>query len=361
MDDDKKMMDYALSIAEKGLLWTSPNPMVGAVIVSNGEIIAEGYHEKYGEAHAEINAFKNLDKLPDDAAMYVTLEPCSIHGKTPPCTDAILDLGIKKIFAAMEDPNPKVSGSGIEILREAGIDISVGLMEEKAEKLNERYIKYLRRGIPWVTLKAAQTLDGRIADLNGNSKWITSEASRKEVHRLRASHDAVLVGAGTVIKDNPGLDVRHVNGKQPIKVIIDDNLESDVVSKVYNNNDGKTILFTAADTDNDKVAIFADKGIEVVSFDESDGLDIDWLLSKLGSFGISSILVEGGSQIFSSFLNSRKVDRYVIFINSSFMGSGIETFKSEGFLIDERLKLSDLSVEILGEDIMLQGIPQVME
>lgn len=361
MDSDKKMMSYALSVAEKGLLWTSPNPMVGAVIVSNGKIIAEGYHEKYGEAHAEINAFKNLDKLPDDAAMYVTLEPCSVEGKTPPCTDAILDLGIKRIYAAMEDPNPKVSGSGIDILREAGVEISVGLMEEKAKKLNERYIKYITDGIPWVTLKAAQTLDGRIADLNGNSKWITSEASRKEVHRVRASHDAVLVGAGTVIKDNPGLDVRHVNGKQPVKVIIDEDLKSDIDSKVYNNKEGKAILFTAVENDNDKLAIFADRGIEVVSFDKSEGLDIDWLLLKLASFGISSVLVEGGSQIFSSFLNSRKVDRYIIFINSSFMGSGIETFRSEGFPIEERLKLSDLSVEVLGEDIMLQGIPRVRE
>jgi len=361
LDDEKKMMNYALSIAEKGLLWTSPNPMVGAVIVSGGDIIAEGYHEKYGEAHAEINAFKNLNKLPDDATLYVTLEPCSIQGKTPPCTEAILDLGIKKIFAAMEDPNPKVSGSGIEILREAGIEISIGLMEEKAKKLNERYIKYITNGIPWVTLKAAQTLDGRIADVDGNSKWITSEASRTEVHRLRASHDAVLVGAGTVIKDDPGLDVRHVKGKQPIKVIIDENLKSDISSKVYSDKDCRTIIFTAEDADNDKIAIFAGKGIEVVSFDRSEGLDIEWLLSKLGSFGISSLLVEGGSQIFSSFLNSRKVDRYIIFINSSFMGRGIETFRSEGFPIEERLKLSDLSVEVLGDDIMLQGIPRMME
>ncbi|MCH8928734.1 MAG: bifunctional diaminohydroxyphosphoribosylaminopyrimidine deaminase/5-amino-6-(5-phosphoribosylamino)uracil reductase RibD [Candidatus Marinimicrobia bacterium] len=361
MDDDKKMMSYALSVAEKGLLWTSPNPMVGAIIVANGKIISEGYHEKYGEAHAEINAFKNLDKLPEDAAMYVTLEPCSIQGKTPPCTEAILEKGIKKIYAAMEDPNPKVSGSGIDILSKAGIDIRVGLMEGKAKKLNERYIKYITEGVPWVTLKAAQTLDGRIADINGNSKWITSEASRKEVHRLRASHDAVLVGAGTIVKDNPRLDVRYVNGKQPVKVIIDENLDSDVDSNVYNDKDGKTIIFTAVDKNNDKAAVFAGKGIEIITFDKSAGLDIEWLLSELGAKGISSLLVEGGSKIFSSFLNSGKVDRYIIFINSSFMGSGIETFQSEGFPIEERLKLSDLSVEVLGEDIMLQGIPRVME
>jgi len=226
------MMSYALSIAEKGLLWTSPNPMVGAIIVVNGKIIAEGYHEKYGEAHAEINAFNNLQNIPADAVLFVTLEPCSIHGKTPPCTNAILDVGIKNIYAAMEDPNPKISGSGFDILRKAGINVTVGIMEDKAKKLNERYIKYISTGVPWVTLKVAQTLDGRIADINGSSKWITSEASRKEVHKLRASHDAVLVGAGTVIKDNPSLDVRHVNGKQPVKIIIDQHLDSDVVSKV---------------------------------------------------------------------------------------------------------------------------------
>ena len=353
------MMSYALSIAEKGLLWTSPNPMVGAVIVVNGEIIAEGYHEKYGEAHAEINAFNNLQNIPDDAVLFVTLEPCSIHGKTPPCTNAILDVGIKKIYAAMEDPNPKISGSGFDILRKAGINVTVGIMEDKAKKLNERYIKYISKGVPWVTLKVAQTLDGRIADINGSSKWITSEASRKEVHKLRASHDAVLVGAGTVIKDNPSLDVRHVNGKQPVKVIIDENLDSDVVSKVYGDKDSKTIIFTSVKDNNDKVAIFGDKGIDVVSFDDSAGLDIAWLLSKLASYGISSLLVEGGSQIFSSFLISGDVDRYVMFINSSFMGNGLETFRSAGFPIADRLKLSELSVELLGDDIMLQGVPGV--
>jgi len=342
-------------------LWTSPNPMVGAVIVSNGEIIAEGCHEKYGEAHAEINAFKNLRKLPDDAAMYVTLEPCSIYGKTPPCTDAIINVGIKKVIAAMEDPNPKVSGAGFDIMREAGIDVSVGLLEEKARKLNEKYIKFISKGVPWVTLKAAQTLDGRIADINGNSKWITSEASRKEVHRLRASHDAVLVGAGTVIKDNPGLDVRHVRGKQPVKVIIDENLDSDVDSKVYSDEVGKTIIFTAVDGKNDNMAFLIDKGIEVVSYENRAGVDIEWLLSKLGSYGISSLLVEGGSQIFSSFLRAGKVDRYIIFINSSFLGNGVETFRSEGFPVADRLKLSEVSVELIGDDIMLQGIPRVRE
>ena len=342
-------------------MWTSPNPMVGAVIVSNGEIIAEGYHEKYGEAHAEINAFKNLGKLPDDAAMYVTLEPCSIHGKTPPCTDAIINVGIKKIIAAMEDPNPKVSGAGIDIMKKAGIDVSVGLLKEKARKLNEKYIKFISKGVPWVTLKAAQTLDGRIADINGNSKWITSEASRKEVHRLRASHDAVLVGAGTVMKDNPGLDVRHVHGKQPVRVIIDENLDSDVDSKVYRDEAGKTIVFTAVDGKNDSMAFLTEKGIEVVSYENRAGVDIEWLLSKLASYGISSLLVEGGSQIFSSFLRTGKVDRYIIFINSSFLGNGVQTFRSEGFPVADRLKLSEVSVELIGDDIMLQGIPRVKE
>lgn len=361
LDEEKKMMNYALSVAEKGLLWTSPNPMVGAIIVSDGEIISEGFHEKYGEAHAEINAFNNLRDIPENAAMYVTLEPCSIHGKTPPCTDAILDIGIKKIYAAMEDPNPKVSGSGFDILRKAGIDVTVGLLEEKARKLNERYIKSISKGLPWVTLKAAQTLDGRIADVSGNSKWITSEASRKEVHKLRASHDAVLVGSGTVIKDNPSLNVRHVDGKQPIKIIIDKNLDSDLNSKVYGDVSGKTVVFTAVDEKSNKRERLQKKGIDVVTIENGADVNIEWLLSKLASYGISSLLVEGGSKIFSSFLTSDHVDRYVIFINTSFMGNGLEIFRSEGFPVSERLKLSEISVELIGDDIMLQGIPGVIE
>jgi len=357
-DKDNEFMAYALSLAEKGMLWTSPNPMVGAVITSNNEIIGEGFHEKYGNEHAEVNALKGLGKDLEGASLYVTLEPCSIHGKTPPCTDAVLASGIKRVVIAMKDPNPQVNGGGIRILEEAAIEVEVGLLKDKAARLNEKYIKYASTSVPWVTLKAAQTLDGRIADINGDSKWITGKSSRKKVHALRAMHDAVLVGAGTIMKDDPELTVRHVEGKNPLIVVIDEGLATDLNSKIYQiKNDRPTILFTSAKNSRKKVGILSDNGVKVVTYEKSDGLDINWMLRKLGSLGISSLLVEGGSKIFSSFLSSDSVDRYIFFVNPSLMGNGLDIFNSEGFRVTERLLLKEQSIEIIGDDFMIQGIP----
>ena len=351
-------MAYALSLAEKGVLWTSPNPMVGAVITSNNEIIGEGFHEKYGKEHAEINALKGLGNKLEAATLYVTLEPCSVHGKTPPCTDAILSSGIKRVVIAAKDPNPQVNGAGIRILEDAGIKVEVGLLGEKAGRLNEKYNKYSSTSIPWVTLKAAQTLDGRIADIKGDSKWITGEAARKKVHSLRASHDALLVGAGTVIKDDPELNIRDVEGKNPVKVIIDEDLDADLNSKIFSvQNDDSTILFTSTKNSQEKIDALTDNGVKVITYQKSDGLDIGWMLRELGSLGISSLLVEGGSKIFSSFLSSDSVDRYIFFINPSLMGNGLDTFESEGFQVSKRLLLKEQSIEIIGEDFMIQGVP----
>ncbi|TFB12279.1 bifunctional diaminohydroxyphosphoribosylaminopyrimidine deaminase/5-amino-6-(5-phosphoribosylamino)uracil reductase RibD [Candidatus Marinimicrobia bacterium MT.SAG.4] len=357
-DKDTEFMTYALSLAERGKLWTSPNPMVGAVITSNNKIIGEGFHEKYGREHAEVNAFKGLGDNLEGATLYVTLEPCSIHGKTPPCTDAILSSGIRRVVIAMKDPNPQINGAGIRILEEKGIKVDIGLLEEKASRLNEKYVKYASTSVPWVTLKAAQTLDGRIADMNGDSKWITGESSRKTVHSLRATHDALLVGAGTVIKDDPVLNVRNVEGKNPVRVIIDEDLAADLSSKVYQvKTDASTILFTAAKNGREKIDILTESGVKVITYENSDGLDISWMLRELGSLGISSLLVEGGSRIFSSFLSSDSVDRYIFFINPSLMGNGLDTFKSDGFKVSKRLQLKEQSIELVGEDFMIQGVP----
>ena len=357
-DKDNEFMTYALSLAERGKLWTSPNPMVGAVITLNNKIIGEGFHEKYGMEHAEVNALKGLGDNLEGATLYVTLEPCSIHGKTPPCTDAILSSRIRRVVIAMKDPNPQINGAGIKILEDKGIKVDVGLLEEKAGRLNEKYAKYASTSVPWVTLKAAQTLDGRIADMNGDSKWITGESSRRTVHSLRATHDALLVGAGTVIKDNPTLDVRHVEGKNPVRVIIDEDLAADLNSKVYQvKTDAPTILFTSAKNSREKIDILSEKGVKVITYENSDGLDISWMLRKLGSLGISSLLVEGGSKIFSSFLSSDSVDRYIFFVNPSLMGNGLDTFKSDGFKVSKRLQLKEQSIELVGEDFMIQGVP----
>ena len=357
-DKDNEFMAIALSLAAKGKFQTSPNPMVGAVITSNNEIIGKGFHEKYGKGHAEVNALKGLGSNLDGATLYVTLEPCSIHGKTPPCTDAILSSGISRVVIAIKDPNPQVNGAGIRILEDEGVKVEIGLLEEKAGRLNEKYIKFASTSIPWVTLKAAQTLDGRIADINGDSKWITGEAARKTVHSLRATHDALLVGARTIIKDDPELNVRHVEGKNPVKVIIDEDLATNLNSKIFSvKTDASTILFTSAKNSREKIDIFSDNGVEVITYQESSGFVIDWMLRKLGSLGISSLLVEGGSKIFSSFLSSDSVDRYIFFINPSLMGNGLETFESEGFQVSKRLLLKEQSIEIIGDDFMIQGVP----
>ena len=356
---DNHIMTQALSLAEKGVGWTSPNPMVGAIITLNGDIVGKGYHQKHGEEHAEINAIRDAGEKSQGAHLYVTLEPCSIHGKTPPCTDAIIKAGIATVSAAMKDPNPEVNGNGLKILKDAGINVQTGILESSAKKLNEKYVKYMSSGMPWVSLKAAQTLDGRIADVNGESKWITSEASRKEVHKLRSTHDAVLVGAGTLIKDNPRLNVRHVDGQQPFRVVIDENLESPSDANVFNIGEGdKTLLFTSAKGTSDKLKSIEDNGVRVIKYDSVNGIDIKWMLGKLVAHGISSVLVEGGGTIFSSFLDSGLVDRYIIFVNPSFMGSGLGTFDTDGFSVSNRLRLKEVSVELIGEDIMVQGIPE---
>ena len=213
--------------------------------------------------------------------------------------------------------------------------------------------------MPWVSLKAAQTLDGRIADVYGESKWITSEASRKEVHKLRSTHDAVLIGAGTLIKDNPRLNVRHVDGQQPCRVVIDEKLESPSDSNLFNISEGdKTLLFTTSNVNGEKLKSIEDNGVKIIKYNSVNGIDIKWMLGKLAAHGISSVLVEGGGMVFSSFLDSGLVDRYIIFVNPSFMGSGLDTFNTDGFSVSNRLELKELSIELIGKDIMVQGIPE---
>lgn len=328
--------DYMLrciELALKGAGHVSPNPMVGSVIVKNGRIIGEGYHKKYGQAHAEVNAVKDAIKKRYnliDSTMYVTLEPCSHYGKTPPCTDLIISSGIKEVIIGAEDPNPLVSGKGISILRKAGIKVRIGILKNICKHLNRFYFKYITRGLPYIIVKTAQTIDGRIADEQGNSKWITSYQSRKFVHLIRSRIDAVLVGTKTVIKDNPSLTVRHVKGRNPYRIIIGNSLSPDNSKKIFSDGNIEKTIIVLSKSLIKKVAQFEKKGIRVITCNTLNGIiDLKEAMRKIAELGISSIMVEGGSFTASEFIKKQLWDELMIFIAPGILGKGLNSFTEQ--------------------------------
>lgn len=341
-------MQKALEISLKGN--PSPNPFVGCVIVKDNKIIAEGFHEFFGGPHAEINALNKAGKKARNAEMFVSLEPCNHYGKTPPCTKAIINAGIKKVFVAIKDPNPLVNGKGLTELKNAGIETETGLLKEKAEKINEAFIKFQKTKSPFVILKAAITLDGKIASEEFDSKWISSEESRKRAHELRSKVDAILVGENTVLKDNPKLTSRIEKNRNPLRVIL-------ASKKLFYNlnvfNDSNFLVFTT----NKKLFSekeFEGKVIELKS--ENNLLDLNELLTELGKRNISSLLVEGGSKIFTSFLKEKLADNLMLFVSPKILGSGIPVFGDlEIKKISDSIKLKKMSFEKIGEDILIQG------
>lgn len=352
-------MQKCLDLAVKGRGEVSPNPMVGCVIVKNGELIAKGYHKIFGGAHAEINALRNSRVSVVGAAMYVNLEPCVHQGKTPPCVDKIISAGIKKVYVAVPDQNPMIAGRGIRKLRQAGIEVETGLLKEKAESLNEKFFAYMREGIPFVALKIAETLDGRIADRSMKSQWITGEEARREVHKLRSEYDAVLVGASTVISDNPSLTVRNVKGKNPVRVVLDPSLKTNVNAKIYTTEAAPTFIFTSVQSINKKVnqvVKLEKKGVQVFGIDNRSILNLRDVLTVLGSLGISSVLVEGGGTLFSAFLEKKLVKRIYCFVAPKLLGDGLSaiTFRT-GRSIAKPITLVDVKHCILGSDILLNG------
>ncbi|MBN2477718.1 bifunctional diaminohydroxyphosphoribosylaminopyrimidine deaminase/5-amino-6-(5-phosphoribosylamino)uracil reductase RibD, partial [Candidatus Micrarchaeota archaeon] len=306
---DNQYMSIAIELAKKGN--AHPNPKVGAVIVKNGKIIGKGYHRKAGKPHGEIEAIKSVkDKRKlRGSVLYLNLEPCSHYGKTPPCVNKIIEAGIKEVVFSMNDPNPKVNGNGEKIMEKNRIKIRKGIMESEAEELNKEFIKHMKTGIPYVSLKTGMTLDGKIATETGDSKWITSEKSRRKGYKLRSQNDAVLVGIGTVLKDNPGL-----NGTEefnPVKIILDGRLRIPLDSKLLKK--GKTIIATAGKGKKEKRKKLEKKGCEIIEAGKKR-VDLKKLLKKLGKKGITSVLVEGGSEINGSFLKENLVDRFYFFI-----------------------------------------------
>lgn len=362
--NDEYYMRKALNLARRGLGKTSPNPMVGALIIRDGEIIGQGYHRRYGGNHAEINAIWDAKGDMSGATLYVTLEPCCHQGKkTPPCLDTLLKHDLRRIVIGTVDPNPQVTGKSIEVLRERGIETKVGVLSEECYRLNEVYFKYIQTGIPFVTLKFAQTLDGRIASTTGDSRWISSEPSLKLAHRLRSLHDAVLVGVGTVLRDDPQLTVRQVKGRNPIRIVTDSGLRIPLSSKILRDQEiAPTIIATTSQADREKLPSLTQMGIEVLMVDE-DGegkANLRDLLQKLGQMNISSILVEGGATLITSFIRQELADKFVVILAPRIMGKGIDAVGDLGISdVDRALKLSFIKTYRSGEDLIIEARPEV--
>lgn len=353
-------MKRAIRLAKRGQGRTSPNPLVGAVIVKDGRIISEGYHKKAGMPHAEIEALRAAGEGAKGADLYVNLEPCNHFGRTPPCTKAIIEAGISRVFVGMRDPNPHVKGGGIECLNSHGIKVEVGILEEECRRLNEVFIKYITKNIPFVILKLAASLDGKIALANGESKWITNEQSRRFVHRLRDRVDAVLVGIGTVLKDDPRLTARLPGAKDPIRVILDTHLRIPLTARVLNlESAAKTIIITGPEASVEKIKKIEERGGYVIQTDiKNDLIDLNELLLKLGKMEITSILVEGGSKVAASFLKEKLVDKFYFFYAPKIIGGNHSISMIGGNDITsmkEAIPLREVKLRRFGEDILATG------
>jgi diaminohydroxyphosphoribosylaminopyrimidine deaminase/5-amino-6-(5-phosphoribosylamino)uracil reductase len=337
----------------------NPNPLVGAVIVKNGEIIGEGYHECYGEAHAERNAVKNAKESVEDSTIYVTLEPCTHYGKTPPCVDLIIEKKFKKVVIGMLDPNELVAGKSIEKLKKNGIEVVVGVKEEECKKLNEIFIKYIISKIPFVILKSGMSLDGKIATYSGKSKWITSKESREDAQNLRNRLNSIMVGVNTVIADDPELTCRINNDKKLIRIVVDTNLRIPLDSKVINNKDKLTIVATTLNSNENKKKALRDLGIKVIEVSEKNNkVNLKDLLSKLGQEGLDSVLIEGGGTLNFSALEENIVDKVIFYIAPKILGG--ENSKSciagIGFSeLNQAVNLKDISYRKIGEDLVVEG------
>lgn len=361
--NDLFYMKKAVRLAKQGRGKVNPNPLVGAVIVKNDKIIGQGYHKVFGGAHAEISAIKSAGADVKGADLYCTLEPCSHWGKTPPCIDSIILQGIKKVIIGVVDPNPAVNGKGIRLLRESGIEVTEGILEDKCWELNETYIKYVTTGKPFVTVKMAQSLDGKISGKVNERTGITSGIANRYVHKLRTEYDAVMIGRRTLDIDNPLLTPRLVNGRIPARIVLDTNLESDPKKKLFNTIDaGRVIILTASDNV-DKAKLLRSKGVEIIKVNSTKNgfLDLKEVLHKLGENKISSVLVEGGAALFSSLLKERLVDRVILLIAPRFFGGGVDLIDKNIINNTSGFVLKNATKRKLGQDLMITGEPSIIQ
>lgn len=359
--NDEYYMQLALELALKAEGNTSPNPMVGCVLVNeDGEIVGEGYHHKAGEPHAEVMAIRDAGKASVGCTAYVTLEPCSHFGRTGPCCRALFAAGIRRVVVACTDPNPKVAGKGLKYLQDMGIEVKVGVCEEEALRLNERFFTWITKRRPFITLKYAMTLDGKIATKTGDSKWITGEEARTYAHRLRKQHDAVLVGIGTVLADDPELTTRMVQGKNPIRIVLDAKLQTNIMNAVLNPA-APTIIITSTEADPAKMELFSVlPNVELVQLPFIEGkVDIDALIQELTAREITSVLVEGGSSVLGAFKDVGYADRICAFIAPKLLG-GKESLTAVGGegceMMQDSWELEEVEYHQLGSDLLVTGL-----
>lgn len=356
--NDKQFMKQAIDLATEAKGLNSPNPTVGAVIVKDSEVVGSAAHLYSGGPHAEVLAIEMAGEQANDATLYVTLEPCAHYGKTPPCAEQIIRAGIKRVYVARQDPNPLVAGKGIELLRAANVEVLVGLYEKEATQLNEDWEKYIVSGLPFITVKTAMTLDGKIASRTGKSKWISAEVARENVHRLRHENDAIMVGAGTVIADNPSLTTRGIEaGKNPLRVIIDANLDIPLTAKVVADGEAETWVFTKLDPTAKKAQALTELGVKVHSINPERLLEV---FQILGEQEIISVLVEGGSELIGSLFDQQLIDKYITFIAPKLIG-GKEALTSIGGIglaeMGEAIMITDMKYDKVGEDLCISGYP----
>ena len=365
---NEKYMRMAIELAKKGAGGVNPNPMVGAVVVKNGEVIGRGYHKFFGRPHAEVYALEEAGKEAEGATIYVTLEPCSHYGKTPPCAKKIIDMGIKKCFIGSSDPNPKVAGRGVAMLKEAGIEVVENVLKEECDEVNQVFFKYIKTKIPYLFVKCGITLDGKIALSNGISKWITNSIAREKVQYYRNKFMGIMVGINTVLTDNPSLTARIENGVNPFRIIVDPNLQIDENCKVVKNNeDGKTMIITSQknlfteDAENTEIQIkqkrLAEENKVKFIFIDGEKFSFRKMLEEIGKAGIDSVLLEGGETLISLAFEENVIDGGEIFIANKILGDSSAKPFISGFVrekMDEAVQLTNVRNNIYGENVGME-------
>ncbi|WP_342766658.1 bifunctional diaminohydroxyphosphoribosylaminopyrimidine deaminase/5-amino-6-(5-phosphoribosylamino)uracil reductase RibD [Tumebacillus permanentifrigoris] len=361
MGNDRSFMLLALENARAMKGQTDPNPLVGAVLVADGHVVGIGAHLRAGEPHAEVHAIRMAGDKASGGTIYVTLEPCSHHGRTGPCAEAIIAAGIRRVVVATLDPNPLVSGRGIAMLEAAGLEVEVGVCEQEARQMNEVFNKFITQQLPFITIKSATTLDGKLASATFDSKWITSGDARMDVHRLRNENVAILVGVNTIVHDDPELTTRLPHGRNPIRIVLDSTLRTPLDARIITDQKAKTWIFTGAEASPEKKRALAALGVSVFQTQGNPQVDLLEMLQILGQQNVTSVLVEGGGEVNAAFFEAKLVDKVVLYLAPKLIGGREAPTFLEGTGIDkmaQAVKLVDVSVESVGDDFRFVGYPQ---
>lgn len=357
---ERKYMERAIELAKRARGFTSPNPMVGAVIVKDGRVIGEGYHERCGELHAERNALASLTESAEGATIYVTLEPCCHYGKTPPCTEAIIEHKLAKVVIGSRDPNPLVSGKGAAILRKAGIEVVEDFMREECDAINPIFFHYITTKRPYVAMKYAMTMDGKIATRTGASRWITGEAARNHVQTLRHAYKGIMVGIGTVLADNPMLNCRMQGGIDPVRIVCDTHLRIPMDCQIVQTADTIETILATSTNEKGKIEQLIKKGVQILQIPEKDGcIDLNFLMQTLGEKGIDSILLEGGGRLNDSFLREKLIQKAYVYLAPKIFGGEDAKTPVEGIgisLPEQSANFKLQQIQQIEEDILLEYI-----